>query len=310
MHDNAANINVCTSLENICIMTKKSHLKDFGLLSLYHLDAEKCQKSNCRKFIRNTSIVLLQLIITRRISDLSYPNLLNWRVKLVMLGLPSDYNQNMAIKFIAPFSVLLFFPSSCQAKPENFSEAQCKVSPVGQETAPEFCVQASEKGVRIVYLDLNFRNDSYRPLESENEFLPNRWVWASLISEPMLSLSYDYDILSLGLLKYQTRSIEMLLEDQPSGCLSNFNSSCQKKVVGRELLSLTQLNSGEPPDRSAICVAMIEDYFRDFLCILFDGNVKFQCCEMSKEETTESAYIQCGLDVQVSGWFKAFRVTF
>ena len=310
MHDSAANINVCTSLENICIMTKKSHLKDFGLLSLYHLDAEKCQKSNCRKFIRNTSIVLLQLIITRRISDLSYPNLLNWWVKLVMLGLPSDYNQNMAIKFIAPFSVLLFFPSSCQAKPENFSEAQCKVLPVGQETAPEFCVQASEKGVRIVYLDLKFRNDSYRPLESENEFLPNRWVWASLISEPMLSLSYDYDILSLGLLKYQTRSIEMLLEDQPSGCLSNFNSSCQKKVVGRELLSLTQLNSGEPPDRSVICVAMIEDYFRDFLCILFDGNVKFQCCEMSKEETTESAYIQCGLDVQVSGWFKAFRVTF
>ena len=256
------------------------------------------------------SIVLLQLIITRRISDLSYPNLLNWWVKLVMLGLPSDYNQNMAIKFIAPFSVLLFFPSSCQAKPENFSEAQCKVLPVGQETAPEFCVQASEKGVRIVYLDLNFRNDSYRPLESENEFLPNRWVWASLISEPMLSLSYDYDILSLGLLKYQTRSMEMLLEDQPSGCLANFNSSCQKKVVGRELLSLTQLNSGEPPDRSVICVAMIEDYFRDFLCILFDGNVKFQCCEMSKEETTESAYIQCGLDVQVSGWFKAFRVTF
>ena len=109
-------------------------------------------------------------------SDLSYPNLHNWWVKLVMLGLPSDYNQNMAIKFIATFSVLLFFPSSCQAKPENFSEAQCKVLPVGQETAPQFCVEASEKGVRIVYLDLNFRNDSYRPLESENEFLPNRWV--------------------------------------------------------------------------------------------------------------------------------------
>ena len=88
-----------------------------------------------------------------------------------MLGLPSDYNQNMAIKFIAPFSVLLFFPSSCQAKPENFSEAQCKVLQVGQETAPEFCVQASEKGVRIVYLDLNFRNDSYRPaLESRSRY--------------------------------------------------------------------------------------------------------------------------------------------
>ena len=97
------------------------------------------------------------------------------------------------MEFISFFSMLLFFLSSCQAK------AQCKVLPVGKGNASEFRVKASEKGVRIVYLDLKFRNDSYRPLESENEFLPNRWVWASLISEPMLSLSYDYDILSLGL---------------------------------------------------------------------------------------------------------------
>ena len=210
----------------------------------------------------------------------------------------------MAVKFIAPLSVFLFFLSSCQAKPENCSEAQCKVLLVRKGTASEFRVKASEKGVRIVYLDLKFRNDSYRPLESENEFLPNRWVWASLISEPMLSLSYDYDILSMGLLKYQTRSMDVLLEDQPSGCLANFNSSCQNKVVGRALLNMTQLNSGELPDRNIVCVAMIEDYV---LWNYFDGNVKFRCCEISKEETEESAYIQCELEVQVSGWFKAFN---
>ena len=207
------------------------------------------------------------------------------------------------MEFIGFFSVLLFFLSSCQAK------AQCKVLPVGKGNASEFRVKASEKGVRIIYLDLKFRNDSYRPLESENEFLPNRWVWASLISEPMLSLSYDYDILSLGLLKYQTRSMEMLLEDQPSGCLANFNSSCQNKVVGRALLNMTQLNSGEPPDRNVVCVAIIEDYVKDFLWSFFDGNVKFRCCEMSEQETEESAYIQCELEVQVSGWFKAFNGT-
>ena len=212
----------------------------------------------------------------------------------------------MAVEFIGVFSVLLFFLSSCQAKPDNCSEAKCQVLPVGEGTASELRVKASEKGVRIVYLDLKFRNDSYRPLESENEFLPNRWVWASLISEPMLSLSYDYDILSLGLLKYQTRSMDVLLEDQPSGCLANFNSSCQNKVVGRALLNMTQLNSGELPDRNVVCVAMIEDYV---LWNYFDGNVKFRCCEISKEETEESAYIQCELEVQVSGWFKAFNGT-
>ena len=213
----------------------------------------------------------------------------------------------MAVEFIGFFSVLLFFLSSCQAKPDNCSEAKCQVLPVGEGTASELRVKASEKGVRIVYLDLKFRNDSYRPLESENEFLPNRWVWASLISEPMLSLSYDYDILSMGLLKYQTRSMDVLLEDQPSGCLANLNSSCPKRAVGRALLSMTQLNSSELPDRNVVCVAMIEDYFTFWS--LFDGNVRFQCCEMSKEETTESASIQCELDVQVSGWFKAFNGT-
>ena len=217
--------------------------------------------------------------------------------------------KKMAVEFITPFSVFLFFLSSCQANPENFSEAQCKILTVGEGTASEFRVKASERGVRIVYLDLKFRNDSYRPSESENEFLPNRWVWASLISEPMLSLSYDYDILSVGLLKYQTRSMDVLLEDQPSGCLANLNSSYQNKIVGRALLNMTQLNSGEPPDRNVVCVAMIEDYFNDFLWSFFDGNVRFQCCEMSKEETTESTSIQCELDVQVSGWFKAFNGT-
>nr|XP_058969706.1 uncharacterized protein LOC131796076 [Pocillopora verrucosa]XP_058969707.1 uncharacterized protein LOC131796076 [Pocillopora verrucosa] len=213
----------------------------------------------------------------------------------------------MAVEFITPFSVFLFFLSSCQAKPENFSEAQCKVLTVGEGTASEFRVKASEKGVRLVYLNLEFRNDSYRPLESE--FLPYRWVWASLISEPMLSMSYDYDILSLGLLKYQTRSMDVLLEDQPSGCLANLNSSCQNKVVGRALLNMTQLNSGEPPDRNVVCVAIIEDYVKDFLWGFFDGNVKFRCCNISKQETEESAYIQCELEVQVSDWFKAFNGT-
>ena len=125
----------------------------------------------------------------------------------------------------------------------------------------------------------------------------------------MLSLSYDYDILSVGLLKYQTRSMDVLLEDQPSGCLANLNSSYQNKLVGRALLNMTQLNSGELPDRNVVCVAMIEDYFNDFLWSFFDGNVRFQCCRMSKEETTESASIQCELDVHVSGWFKDFNGT-
>ena len=71
----------------------------------------------------------------------------------------------------------------------------------------------------MVYLNLKFGNDSYYPLVLQH-FLSYRWVWANNITEPMLSLPDDFDILSLGLLNYQVRSMDVHLEDQPSGCLA------------------------------------------------------------------------------------------
>ena len=55
-------------------------------------------------------------------------------------------------------------------------------------------------------------------------------------SEPMLSLHYDYDALSLGLLNYQVRSMIVPLKENRAGCLVPLNSSCQNKVIGRALL--------------------------------------------------------------------------
>ena len=218
----------------------------------------------------------------------------------------------MAVKSIAAFFVLLFALASCQAKPENCSEARCKLLSVGEGFASEFRLRASEKGVRIVYLNLKIGNDTYHPLKSENEFLPERWVWANSISEPMLSLPYDYGILSLGLLNYQVRSLDVPLEDQPSGCLANLNSSCQNKVVGRALLNVTQNNPGELlHERDVVCVSIIaENTLRDyFFSIFVEGNVKYQCCRESKEGSTEESSIQCEIDVQSSAWFKAFDVS-
>ena len=81
--------------------------------------------------------------------------------------------------------------------------------PVGDGFASEFRSKAFEKGARLVYLNLIIGNDSHYPLELPDEFLPHRWVWESKISkisEPMLALLDDYDILSLSRLKYQVRS--------------------------------------------------------------------------------------------------------
>ena len=56
----------------------------------------------------------------------------------------------------------------------------------------------------------------------------------------MLSLSYDYDVLSLGLLKNQARSMEVHLKEVQSGCLAHENSSCQDIAIANALMDLTR----------------------------------------------------------------------
>ena len=127
---------------------------------------------------------------------------------------------------LLPF--LCFLVSS--SAEQNCSEYQCSLAPVGEDLSSEFQLKASKKGVKLVYLQVKIiGNDSYGPLNVKDEFLPDWWVHARSISEPMLSLPYDYDVLSLGLLNYQVRSMTVPLKENLAGCLLALNSSCQKQ---------------------------------------------------------------------------------
>ena len=110
--------------------------------------------------------------------------------------------------------------------------------------------------MRVVYLNLKIGNNSYNPLDFPDEFLPDRWVWARSNNEPMLSLPFDFDILSLGLLNYQVGSMTVSLRDEPSGCLAGLNSTCQNMAVGRALLdNVTSESRGKT---GVVCIAMID----------------------------------------------------
>ena len=183
-------------------------------------------------------------------------------------------------KNMTAFNALVFqnltrvwFCVSTAAAVRNCSLVNCNVLPVGENIASEFSPKASEKGVRLIYLNLKIGNNSYNPLELQDEFQPDRWVWARSNKEFMLSLPYDYDILSLGLLNYQVRSMTVPLRDEPSGCLAGLNSTCQNMAVGRALLHLDNVtmesNSG------VVCVAMIEKIVRKH----YDArSIKYHCC--------------------------------
>ena len=206
----------------------------------------------------------------------------------------------MALPVTAVFLVILSFFASCAAQ-QNCSEVQCELLPVGEDFASEFQFKASEMGVRMVYLNLMIGNDSYQPLELGNEFLPERWVWASSIGELMLSLSYDYDILSLGLLKSQVRMMNVQLKQQPNGCLKGLNSSCYNKVVGRVLLG--NVTAAKNFRQDVVCVAEINDQM-NVLEKIVEGNVEYRCCKVAKQGFTDA--IKCEQPVECSTWYKAF----
>ena len=201
----------------------------------------------------------------------------------------------MAVILLSFFATLLSLVSVA-ANEQSCRKLNCKVLPVGENLESEFRLKASEKGVRIVYLNLKIGNNSYNPLELQDEFLPDRWVWARSNNEPMLSLPFDFDILSLGLLNYQVGSITVPLRDEPSGCLAGLNSTCQNTAVGRALLDNVTSKSGST---GVVCVAMIEIYstYQDEKL----RSIKYRCC------SSNVSSIHCDLSIVGSTWLQAIK---
>ena len=201
------------------------------------------------------------------------------------------------------FAVLyLYSLTHCPAAEQN---VDCRLVPTLVPTrtniSSEFRLKASENGVRMVYLNLKIGNNSYHPLDVEDEFLPNRWVWANSSSEPMLSLRFDYDILSLGLLSYQVRSMDVPLEDEPRGCLASLNSSCQNKVVGRVLLERVLLTDEPRYETEVVCVTMIATDVSSM------GEEYPSCCSIETFGPSGN-FIQCDLTVKSNRWMDTFNL--
>ena len=204
----------------------------------------------------------------------------------------------MAFKTILLLFLCFLVSSTAE---QNCSEYQCSLVPVGEDLSSEFQLKASEEGVKLVYLQVKITgNDSYSPLNVQDEFLPDWWVYATSISEPMLSLPYDYDALSLGLLNYQVRSMIVPLKENPVGCLVALNSSCQNKVIGSALLkNVTRTIHKE----DVVCVQDIKDY-KWFQLLYHEDNLEYDCCITEKI----SGEIRCNQSARNTAWIEAFNV--
>ena len=181
---------------------------------------------------------------------------------------------------------------------------QCNLLVDANDVSAEFQSKSSEDGVRMVYLHLNVGNKSYSPLESPVKFLPNRWTWARGVEEPMLYFSYQYQVLSLGLLNNQVRDMEITLSDEPRGCVANLTSSCKDTIVATTLLrKVTDASTDLSLSEDVVCVSVVK---RDinWLASWFEGNIQYHCCK--QEQSGNETFVQCDLPVKYSKWFMLF----
>ena len=206
---------------------------------------------------------------------------------------------------IQPICLIAIWFLAYSAAQRPCGVSQCKLVPVRGDFAFTFQRLATEKGVRLVYFDLQIGNNSIHPLESSERFLAKRWIWAKTIREPMLLMTDDaHDIHSLGLLRRQKRYMTVQLAEQPAGCLASLNLSCQDNVVGKTLLSkVTNLSHGNRlPTTDCVCSFHTKKMYREGWEIL--------CCSVKEITERNSTVYRCGIAPENDWFVKPFYIIY
>ena len=198
--------------------------------------------------------------------------------------------------YVICFSLLYVYPFIHFLTAER--DVDCRLLPTDKDISTEFRLQASGERVKMVYLNLKIGNGSCHPLELADEFLPERWVWAKSIKEHMLSLPENYDVLSLGLLKYQVTNLDVHLADKPTGCVASLNSSRQNMAIGKMLLEYVTVEKKNSSDlrSQVVCVETIK-----YMKVIGDKYLEYQCCRISSDNL-ESHQVLCDQTVSKSHW--------
>lgn len=223
------------------------------------------------------------------------------------------YTMKMLLKIL--LALILCSHRTTVANSDSCEKTQCRLVPQTNDLSTTFSTTASERGVRLFYLYVKVNNNTYRPTNPGNKLRPARWAWARDIQEPMLSFSYDYDILSWGLLyHFQVRMMRVWLLDQPTGCLSNLSLPCQDRVIARALL-MDVTNDYFLKEKSqkratvqkpfVVCNIVLDEH-DDEWSKLFDGNLVYRCCSNSTKRVANETSVECGLHVIVSDWLHFF----
>lgn len=197
---------------------------------------------------------------------------------------------------------LLFF-SNFYVPTTTCTENQCLLfRSENDHASAKFQVLHKEDGVRIVYFHLNLSvvENSYKSLHPDR-IMPTRWTWAKTNKEPLLALSYDYDVLSLSLLKNQAKDLSLDLNSTQSQCLKMLNSSCQDLEISRALLDITKIGP-EGTKTDVVCFRTLREYWFGV-----GSHFKYQCCKENMLHSGNRTAISCNVPVSESQWLAVFN---
>ncbi|XP_028404466.1 uncharacterized protein LOC114527074 [Dendronephthya gigantea] len=198
------------------------------------------------------------------------------------------------------FNILFVFSKSLCC------ETKCSLFKNENDLSKKFQLSLAEEGVRIVYLRLDANNvsDGYNSMHSDR-IMHTRWTWAQSNSEPLLSVSYDYDVLSLGLLKNQVKDLTLEMTLAQKQCLEASNSTFRDEQTARALLNITnkKYNKDFTVKHDVVCFRLLREHWFGI-----GSHFKYKCCkERPREKNKNGTSIDCNVPVNESRWLAVFN---
>lgn len=200
----------------------------------------------------------------------------------------------------------LFFLCNIFVISKSCPQSQCLLFTNEKVLSTEFqrlLAEEEEEGTRLVYFKLPKLDDdtSYNPSHSDR-ILPWRWTWARNNKEPLLSLSYDYDVLSLSLLTNQVKDLTLKFTSTQLECLKALNSSCQDLQIARALLDITTSNKPTEIGTNVVCFRVLRE-----LWFGIGSHFKYQCCKEELLDNGNGTSINCHVPINESNWLAVFN---
>ena len=189
---------------------------------------------------------------------------------------------NATIKEMILGKQLYIIPSN-----NNVSMPACRVIP----TEPVYTkIRDTLQIAKLIKYTLSVRNSTKNPLEFGNTWTYKSNMWSRVVSghgQTILNLAFNYGVLSLLTLNFGVVEIEIELEENVVGCLSNMTEAEKIDVVMYTAIRDFRLDDevpvGDPLDeRGSVCHQVILDkggyaVFSDRCCLFARDSTGAEC---------------------------------